>query len=256
MIWADAVETNLDRLRRYAAFACGSAGIGDNVVSEALQEVLQRVSSAEPANRLALFRRLDEALRIQCQGHADTFADFGRWQFLKPLERRIVLLIALEGFSWREAADIVGVSQSEAKSLLGRARMKYADRFPARVGLIGADETLGNEVARTLTAYGHELLWSVPDGAPVVSYRRNQPNIIIVVDRDGDLLADPTALPAVWKAFADQGGIVIVATGATGATGAEKMRRISSQLWSMPVADLSNPPHFRSTLVRILLFSS
>ena len=50
MIWEQPYETNLDRLRRYAAFACGSQGLGDGVLSEALEDVLDEVSSARSAN--------------------------------------------------------------------------------------------------------------------------------------------------------------------------------------------------------------
>ena len=261
MFWADAVETNIDRLRRYAAFSCGDVHTGDNVVYEALQDVLKDVSSAEPANMVTLFEHLDLNLRQHPQGHADRFADFGRWQFLKPLERRIVLLMVLEGFSCQQAAQVTGISFPEAKSLLGRAKMKYADRFPARIGLVGADGDTKETVAKALDSYGYRLVWSLGKDTPAVRDQLEAPSAVLVIGQpDCATMPDGTdrnALSGRYGSYGvrgasleDFGGPVIVANGTPRAD------RISSQVWNMPLADLSDAGRLRGTLVRALLFSS
>ena len=92
MLWVDTAHTNVERVRRYAGLACGSVGLGDAIVEEALTPVVNELPFAGPENRLELFRRADAVLRRQPQGHSDIFAEFGRWQFLSPLERRLVLV--------------------------------------------------------------------------------------------------------------------------------------------------------------------
>ncbi|HAE29063.1 sigma factor-like helix-turn-helix DNA-binding protein, partial [Hyphomonas adhaerens] len=166
MILAQAYETNLDRLRRYAAFSCGSEGLGDGVVSEALEDVLTTVSSAENANLIALFQKLDATLRNTPHGEGSMFAELGRWRQLTPRERRVIMLYILEGFSSRDVVRITGMGRGEVKAIIARARMIYADRFPVRIGLIGGDAELRETIEAALMPVGHRLLWAVtPDEA-------------------------------------------------------------------------------------------
>lgn len=260
MFWADALETNIDRLRRYAAFACGSYRTGDNVVFGRLDSVLMEIPSAEPSNLPILFRRLDEVLRDEPPGHADAFADFGRWQFLSPIERRILLLIAMEGFSFQQASAITGISYPEAKAHLGRARMKYADRFPARIGLVGADAGTRDQLAAVVNQYGFQLLWSLDETTGPIRQALEPPSAIIVVGRDHTPILDRAHADIIADIFAGYGmsrqmsrdlaGPVILASGSC------LVERINGQLWQMPIADLRAADRFRQMLVRVLLFSS
>lgn len=233
--------------------------MGDNVVCEALEDLLASVSSAEPANLPALFRRLDQALQGEPHMHADAFAHFGRWQFLGPLERRIVLLIAMEGFTCEEAACITGIPQSEARALLGRARMKYADRFPPRIGLVGADRETRESVAAALDRNGYRLLWSVEDTALPAGNTLEAPSAILVVSAS-DAAPKAGNVPVTALAGALCGGHssrhnepawpVIIANGV------DRPGRIGGQVWTMPKSDLSEAPLLRRALIQALLFSS
>ncbi|KJS25605.1 MAG: hypothetical protein VR75_10480 [Hyphomonadaceae bacterium BRH_c29] len=243
MLWEHAVETNLDRLRRYAAYSCGSHGKGDNALSEALEDVLAIVSSAENANLLTLFSRLDQVLRHQSEEEATLFAGLGRWQFLKPLERRIGLLTELEGFSCLEAATITGISYSEAKALQHRARMKYADRFPTRLGLIGADESMRSKLDSMFQTVGYKLLWSARYGLDAPGLGALPPTSAIVV------VAGPGGIEDALRACGNYKGPVVVAHAHAQA------ERISSQHWTLPLEDLTDPVFFCGTLMRALLFS-
>lgn len=261
MFWADAIETNIDRLRRYAAFTCGSFCVGDKLVCEALDDLLQEVSSAEDANLPTLFRRLDEALRNEPPVHADMFSEFGRWQFLGPLERRLALLIALEGFSREQAAFIMGISLPEVNSLLGRVRMKYADRFPVRVGIVGGDAGLQGRVEAALDAYGDQLLWTVVKNTPPACEPLEPPSAVIVIDGTGGLpeaatgqvidIAERVIGPGIRIGLrGDFAGPVILASDTCTPV------RVSNRLWNIPVDALSDMTRFREALVRALLFSA
>jgi hypothetical protein len=244
MLWEHAVETNLDRLRRYAAYSCGSHGKGDDALSEALEDVLAIVSSAESANLLTLFSRLDQVLRDQSQDEAPLFSGLGRWQFLTPLERRIGLLTELEGFSCLEAATITGIAYTEAKALRMRALMKYADRFPTRVGLIGADDETRYRVEAICGAARAELLWSVGYGLDVAELDDLPPPSAMVV------VGKPGPIEDLVQACGHYKGPVIIARAGA------RAERISSQHWTLPIQDLTDPAFFHGTLIRALLFSN
>ena len=242
MIWVHAYETNLDRLRRYAAFSCGSEGLGDGVVSEALMDTLARVSSAENANLVTLFQKLDATLRNAPPGADSLFADLGRWKMLSPLERRVSILCILEGFRTRDVARITGLPRSEVKGLLGRARMIYADRFPARVGLVGGDDRVREAVEAALRSVGYSLLWrgargegTDPATLPPVS--------LVVVAHDGADVQQGIALCGGYE-----GPVILAHEGA-----AED--RLNSRHWTLPPEGLEDATLFCSTLVRALLFS-
>lgn len=261
MFWADAIETNMDRLRWYAAFTCGSFRVGDEIVCNALEGLLSEVSSAEEANLPILFRRLDQALRNEPPCHPDAFADYGRWQFLRPLERRLVLLIVVERFSRDQAAFILGITLSEVNSLIGRAKMKYADRFPVRVGVVGGDEENRQRIAAALDECGDQILWSVEKGSPPAREPLEPPSAVVVIGgvepppESGSTplhrIAERVIGPGIR--FGRQGefsGPVIVANDTC------KPCRVSSRIWNIPMDDIGDTARFRVALVRALLFSS
>nr|WP_321360748.1 hypothetical protein [uncultured Hyphomonas sp.] len=243
MILAQAYETNLDRLRRYAAFSCGSEGVGDGVVSEALEDMLSRVSSAENANRVGLFQRLDAALRKTPHGEGDVFDELGRWRELSPLERRVIMLYVLEEFTVRDVVQITGLVRGEVKAIIARARMVYADRFPVRIGLVGGDAGLREAIEAALTSVGHRLLWAVtPEAA--ADPAALPPASLVVIAHDGDAPKD-----AANFCSGHARPVILAFDGAI-------EDRLSSRCWTMPLDGLADATLFNSTLVRALLFSS
>lgn len=243
MMWAQACETNLDRLRRYAAFSCGCEGLGDGVVSEALTEELNRVSSAETANLVALFQKLDATLRNTPDGEDSMFDELGRWQQLSPLERRVIVLCVVERFGSLDASHITGLPRGDVKGILARGRMVYADRFPARIGLIGGDADMRETIEAELQPFGHSLLWAVPaDGT--VDPAALAPASLVVIAHEGD---DPQA--ALDLCSGHDGPVILAFDGAT-------EDRLDSRQWTMPLDGLTDAALFNSTLIRALLFSA
>ncbi|MEZ5999321.1 sigma factor-like helix-turn-helix DNA-binding protein [Hyphomonas sp.] len=242
MIWAQAYETNLDCLRRYAAFSCGCQGLGDNVVHDALMDVLGTVSSAETENRLTLFQKVEASLRNMPGAEAALFDALGRWRLLSPLERRMILLNVIEGFSIAEVARITSLPKGEVKAVLGRARMIYADRLPARVGLIGGSDAIRAAVESTLHNLDYSLLWAVAaeDAGETASLA---PASLVVVVQEG---ASPFSVEQFCSGYT---GPVILAHACEGDD------RLSSRLWTLPLDSLADETLFSSILVHALLFS-
>jgi len=243
MDWKRAYETNLDRLCRYAAFSCGSEGMGDGIVSEALSEVLAEVSSAEAENLIALFQKLDATLR-HAQPSSDTlFAELGRWQELSPLQRRVILLCVVEGFNSHEAAQITGLSRGEVKAILAQARLVYADRFPARLGLIGGDDRVYGAIEKSLDSVGYSLRWRIAaDGTPDPATL--PPASLVVVAHEGASLQQALALCGGYD-----GPLILAHDGA-------REDRLSMRHWTLPQDALLDQTLFSSMLIRALLFSA
>jgi hypothetical protein len=261
MLWVDAIHTNVERVRRYASLACGSLHMGDDLVQEALTPVLTDLSFAGRENRVALFRRVDAVLRQQPDGHADMFADFGRWQFLSPSERRAVLLVVLEGFSLEQAAHITDSDPLETKAAMKRAHMKYADRFPLRIGVLGGHRSDREQVARLLeTARKFSVMWSVGADCPAGDATLPLPTAVLIVDEHAPqtVAGRADAWACVNRALARAGsarldrafsGPVVVAAPGLAA------ERLDSRLWTVPSDMLCHGRGLREMLVKALLFS-
>ncbi|MCB9972398.1 MAG: hypothetical protein H6847_12880 [Hyphomonas sp.] len=261
MMWSDEIETNLHRLRRYAALASGTVSVGDNVVNRAVELLLAEGPPDEPASAAKLFERVDRALRAHLDQEPASLSGFGRWQLLEPLERRLVLLVVMEGFPTETAARIAGVPASDARAALSRARMRYVDRFPARVGLVGVNTAVRERVSVAVRKSGHRVLWSLEDGRPVPESTLDVPNVILLVGRADDaspVVADRAANYAQCSCLAglrrDLGstftGPVVVARGS------ERRERLDARVWLVPVSDLADDAGLRRTLSKALLFTA
>ena len=140
------------RLRRFAAALCGNIDEGDDIVQTACLKALSRSDQFEPGTRLDswMFRIvqntfLDQARRYETRmtrsdpdrlgtltdqgGHAKQAEDRLLLDRVRqaiadlPEEQRIVLaLVAIEGMSYRQASETLGLPVGTVMSRLARAR--------------------------------------------------------------------------------------------------------------------------------------
>lgn len=151
----------LPRLRRFAYSLCGSLDEADEVVQAACERALSRLDQFTPGSRLDswMFRIVQNVwidrmrynrrretvddpdaiasiphdARIAEQTEARTALGIVRDCFATlPEEQKLVLsLVAIDGRSYREAADLLGVPIGTVMSRLARARRKLADAIDA-----------------------------------------------------------------------------------------------------------------------------
>jgi RNA polymerase sigma-70 factor (ECF subfamily) len=141
----------LPRLRRFARSLCGNAADADDLVQDTVERALARLHQWEQGTRLDswMFRiakniwidkvraarvraavPLDETMPgFASDGARDAdmrlaMADAARVFALLPEEQRLaVALVAIDGMSYRDAADVLGVPIGTLTSRLARARM-------------------------------------------------------------------------------------------------------------------------------------
>jgi RNA polymerase sigma-70 factor (ECF subfamily) len=145
----DGMEAHIEALRRYALALVGNSADADDLVQESLRRVLSyveehgrvenwraylhttlhnvfvsQITSSSARNQVSLeecseemFCSAPQHTQIECQ-------DLGRELLRLPVDQReVVLLVALEGYSYKEVADMLGIPLGTVMSRLNRGRI-------------------------------------------------------------------------------------------------------------------------------------
>ncbi|MEL6337017.1 MAG: RNA polymerase sigma factor [Pseudomonadota bacterium] len=151
------------RLRRFALALCGNRDEGDDLVQTACMKALDRAAQFQPGTRLDswMFRIVQTTFLDQRRKHArrgyeappevlETLSDEGReaGRFddrlvltrvreaiaALPEEQRLVIgLVAIEGYSYKETAEILDIPVGTVMSRLSRARARLLPLTEDRV---------------------------------------------------------------------------------------------------------------------------
>jgi RNA polymerase sigma-70 factor (ECF subfamily) len=163
----------LPRLRRFGTALTGSAADGDDLVQASCERALQRVGQLRVEDRLdgwmySIMRSvwIDELRARRVRRHEPietaeavvgdhgeqttegrlTLASVRRALAELPDEQRTVLvLVCVDGLSYREAADVLGIAIGTVMSRLARGREALHDKLDERPAGIGTVRRLGRE---------------------------------------------------------------------------------------------------------------
>jgi RNA polymerase sigma-70 factor (ECF subfamily) len=143
------LEAHIPPLRRYARALTGNADQADDLVQDALERAInkRRLFMPNSSLRAWLFTILNNMYKNNLRSQnrrphltpIDNLATepsylpeqhdrlalaetAGAIERLPNEQRQVLLLVALEGFAYKEAADILGIPQGTLMSRLGRAR--------------------------------------------------------------------------------------------------------------------------------------
>ncbi len=141
----------IPRLRRFALAMTGSRADGDDLVQDAIERALRRLDQWQPGTKLDswVFRiaqnvwidqvrsRRARGKVVQCDPDADAPGIDGRDGMHAALtlskalavlaampeeQRMVITLVQIEGFTYREASEILGIPEGTVTSRLVRAR--------------------------------------------------------------------------------------------------------------------------------------
>ena len=157
------IEAHIEGLRRYALALTGNPSDADDLVQESLRRVLSHASSRNDIEnwRAYLYATLhnvrigsyaktgthvsldDFADEISCPApqHAHIECqDLGRALALLPADQReVLLLVGLEGLSYREVAQAMSIPLGTVMSRLSRGRATLRQTMSGELGLCKAE---------------------------------------------------------------------------------------------------------------------
>jgi CheY-like chemotaxis protein len=187
----------LPYLRRYTRALTGTQERGDRYVRQFLEVVLAdpELVSGEGDAKLETFKAFHQV----CEGlepaaepsdELDGDGDLVRQiASLPALDRQILLLVSLEGFSVASAAEILGITAEEAREKLLQARLDVQKDAGARVLVIEDEAVIAMDIVVTVRSAGHTVIGVADTEAKAVALSEEfRPDLILadVQLKDGD----------------------------------------------------------------------
>lgn len=167
MIRSEAIAPHLPFLRRYARALTGSQASGDAYVRACLETLVADPSiipdSVRPRVGLyKLFHTLWDTtgrrLEVIAGETQNTEAIAARLQRLGSEQRQTLLLIALEGFTVDEVAQILGKPAWEVESSLKEAVESMAGSVPTDVLVIEDESIIALDICSIVEGLGHRVV--------------------------------------------------------------------------------------------------
>jgi DNA-directed RNA polymerase specialized sigma24 family protein/CheY-like chemotaxis protein len=186
-------------LRRYARALTGSQQRGDRYVRVCLEALLQEPQRLKAGGdmKLQLFTTFHDVWRIVDAAIPENKDDSGTAEVrlrnqlasLAPLDRQVLLLVSLEGFSVSDAARILDVSEDEAHEKLAEARTEIQRQTGARVLIVEDEPVIAMDIAAIVRSIGHTVVGVAATKDKAVTLAEEHRPGLVLADiqlKDGD----------------------------------------------------------------------
>ncbi len=175
-------------LRRYARALTGSQKRGDEWVRLCVEVLREQPLAADEYDTkqkiFTLFHRLRQPFDVLEEREAAADGVPGRLKAqlseIPVLQRQMLLLTALEGFSIEDAARILNVSREEAEAALGEARNELRRVASVRVLVIEDEAVIALDVAKIVQNAGHQVVGIAATEKNAVDLaRKHSPHLVL-----------------------------------------------------------------------------
>ncbi|MGE3305023.1 MAG: response regulator [Rhizobiaceae bacterium] len=167
MSLSGAIAPHLPFLRRFARAVSGSQTSGDALVAALLEAIIADISifpkaSNERVSLYKIFAKLFTSIAINVPPERPESA----WEqraaanlsALAPRQRQAFLLIAVEGFSEEEAAEVLDVDPAEFASLLRQASQEISRQVATDILIIEDEPLIAMDIEEMVTSLGHRVV--------------------------------------------------------------------------------------------------
>ena len=161
------IAPHLPFLRRFARAVSGSQASGDALVAAMLEAIIEDVTIFPEATneRIALYKIFAKlftsiSIRIPQEAPASAWeqraaANLGA---LAPRPRQAFLLVAVEGFSEEDAAEILDVPEEEFASLLHQASNEISRQVATDILIIEDEPLIAMDIEEMVESLGHRVV--------------------------------------------------------------------------------------------------
>lgn len=184
---ANAVAPHLPYLRRFARALTGNQESGDAYVVAVLEAFIADPDAFDHnlPPRIALYRSFLKVWdSIALNSVTDTASGEApadcRLDALTPKPRQAFLLMALEGFSVAETAEVLGTSVFDAKTLIDQAGTEIAEQIAADILIIEDEPLIAMDLEVLVSDLGHRVQGVARTHAEAVrAVGRQRPGLVL-----------------------------------------------------------------------------
>jgi len=161
------IAPHLPYLRRYSRAVTGSQTSGDAYVAATLEALIADVSifpetSSDRIGLYRLFSNMFESTTVRVPEPTSEFAWEARaaanLSMVAPKARQAFLLVSVEGFSEKEAAEVLNVSEEEFSALLAHASLEISRQVATRIMIIEDEPLIAMDIEQMVESLGHEVV--------------------------------------------------------------------------------------------------
>ncbi len=211
------IAPHLPYLRRFSRATTGSQTSGDAYVAATLEALIADISIFPEASsdRIAiykLFSGLFTSSAVRIPEPSSSFA----WEKraaanlanLSPRPRQAFLLVAVEGFSHDEAAEILDVSNADVSKLIDQASHEISSQVATDIMIIEDEPLIAMDIEQLVESLGHKVTGVARTHKEAVAmYGKTRPKMILAdiqladgssgIDAVNDILAD-SPIPVIF----------------------------------------------------------
>jgi len=184
---SEAVVQHLPFLRRYARALTGSQTSGDAYVAATLESLISspQVLDTGPNQRVALYRLFTKVWNsIPLNGKSDavepSLAPEQHLTQITPRPRQAFLLVALEGFSEEEAAQILDCDLPTLRRLVEDSGRELAAEIATDVLIIEDETFIAMDIEALVESLGHKVIGVARTHNEAVALaRQKRPGLIL-----------------------------------------------------------------------------
>ncbi len=183
------IAPHLPYLRRFSRAVTGSQTSGDAYVAATLEALIADISLFPEAStdRIALYKlfsALFSSSAVKVPEPASSFA----WEQraaanlanLAPLPRQAFLLVAVEGFTHPQAAEILSTSEEEFAELLDQASTDISRQVATEIMIIEDEPLIAMDIEQMVQSLGHKVVSIARTHKEAVSlFAQTQPRMIL-----------------------------------------------------------------------------
>lgn len=209
MSLAAIVGPELPYLRRYARAITGSQQLGDAAVRETLEALLEAPTEfdVEQPPRLELYRVFHHLWRSDAVSALSSDGPISR---LTPRSRQALLLVAVEGFSVDQVAEILESAPDDIAAEMDTARAAIAEQLRSDVLIIEDEAIIALHIQSIVKELGHNVVGVARTHREAVEIaRRENPELVLADISLGD---GSSGIDAVKEILADSDVPVIFVT--------------------------------------------
>lgn len=161
------IAPHLPYLRRFSRAVTGSQSSGDALVAATLEAIIADVSVFPElsSDRIALYRiftRLFTSVSVRVpEGEAvDGWESRASANLaaLAPLPRQAFLLVAVEGFSEAEAAEVLDIEESAFAAMLNEASEEISRQVATDILIIEDEPLIAMDIEEMVESLGHQVV--------------------------------------------------------------------------------------------------